>query len=58
MGFTGGANVTESDRQGRRREGHGLNPCVGKIPRRREWTPNPVFLPGKPHRQRITKNRT
>ena len=52
MGFPGGASGTESDYQGRRRKGHGLNPWVGKIPRRREWTPNPVFLPGKLHRQR------
>ena len=25
---------------------------VRKIPRRREWQPNPVFLPGESHRQR------
>ena len=25
---------------------------VQKIPWRRKWQPNPVFLPGKPHRQR------
>ena len=25
---------------------------VGKIPRRRAWQPNPVFLPGESHRQR------
>ena len=30
----------------------GFNPWVGKIPWRREWQPTPVFLPGKPHRQR------
>ena len=23
------------------------NPWVGKIPRRREWLPTPVFLPGE-----------
>ena len=26
---------------------HGFNPWVGKIPRRREWKPTPVFLPGQ-----------
>ena len=25
---------------------------VGKIPRRREWLPTPVFLPGESHGQR------
>ena len=25
---------------------------IGKIPWRREWQPNPVFLPGKSHGQR------
>ena len=30
----------------------GLNPWVGKIPRRREWQPTPVFLPGEFHGQR------
>jgi len=28
------------------------NPWVGKIPRRREWQPTPVFLPGEFHGQR------
>ena len=28
-------------------------PCVRKIPWRRKWRPTPVFLPGKPHGQRI-----
>ena len=27
-------------------------PWVGKIPWRREWQPNPVFLPGKSREQR------
>ena len=26
---------------------HPVNPRVGKIPRRREWQPTPVFLPGE-----------
>ena len=30
-----------------------FDPCVGKIPWRREWQPTPVFLPGKSHGQRI-----
>ena len=29
-----------------------FDPWVGKIPWRRKWQPTPVFLPGKPHRQR------
>ena len=24
-------------------------PGIGKIPWRRKWQPNPIFLPGKPH---------
>ena len=30
-----------------------LDPCIGKIPWRREWQPTPVFMPGKSHGQRI-----
>ena len=30
----------------------GFNPWVRKISLRRKWQPAPVFLPGKPHRQR------
>ena len=30
----------------------GFNPWVGKIPRRREWQPTPVFLPEKFHGHR------
>ena len=29
-----------------------LDPCVSKIPWRREWLPTPVFLPGELHGQR------
>ena len=29
-----------------------FDPWVGKIPRRREWQPTTVFLPGKSHVQR------
>ena len=30
-----------------------FDPWVRKIPRRREWKPTPVFLPGESHGQRI-----
>ena len=30
-----------------------MNPWIRKIPRRREWLPTPVFLPGEFHGQRI-----
>ena len=30
----------------------GSIPGSGKIPQRRKWQPTPVFLPGKPHRQK------
>ena len=30
----------------------GFDPCIGKIPWRREWQPTPVFLLGKSHGQR------
>ena len=30
----------------------GFDPCVRKIPWRREWLPTPVFLPGEFHGQR------
>ena len=32
--------------------GCGFDPRVGKIPWRRKWQPNPVFLPGRSHGQR------
>ena len=31
---------------------HGSDPWVRKIPWRRTWQTTPVFLPGKPHKQR------
>ena len=34
-----------------RRHRHEFDPWVGKIPWRRKWQPNPVFLPGKFHGQ-------
>ena len=41
--------VKESTCQCRR---PGFNPCVGKVPWRRDWQPTPVFLPGEFHGQR------
>ena len=31
----------------------GFNPCIRKIPWRREWQPTAVFLPGKSHGQNL-----
>ena len=31
---------------------HGFDPCVGKVPWRRKWQPDPVFLLEKPHGQK------
>ena len=36
----------------RRQKKHGFDPWIQKIPWRRKWQPTPVFLPGKPQRQR------
>ena len=50
MYFLGDSAVKNSAiHQGRR---HRLDPCIGKIPRRRKWQPTPVFLPGKSQGQR------
>jgi len=38
--------------QCRRHKRWGLDPWVGKIPRRRAWQPTPVFLPGESNGQR------
>ena len=38
--------------QRRRCKRHTFDPCVGKIPWRREWQLTPVFLPEKSHAQR------
>ena len=46
-------NGKDSAYQCRRHKRCGLDPWVGKIPRRRKWQPTPVFLPAKSHRQRI-----
>jgi len=42
----------ESPCQCRRRRRGEFDPWVGKIPRRKKWQPNTVFLPGKSYRQR------
>ena len=52
MDFQADASGKESSCQCRRCKSHGFEPCVGKIPWRREWQPTPVFLPGKSHAQR------
>ena len=45
LGFSGGAGGKDPTCQCRRRRRLGFDPWVGKIPWRREWQPNPVFLP-------------
>ena len=47
--FPGGSDDKESACQCRR---PGFDPWVRKIPWRRKWQPNPVFLPGESHGQR------
>ena len=49
MGFPGDSDGKEPACQGRR---CGFNPWAWKIPWRREWQPNPVFLPRKSHGKR------
>ena len=34
------------------RQETGFSPWIGKIPWKREWQSNPIFLPGKSHGQR------
>ena len=51
-GFSGGTSSKESACQCRRCKRCGFDPWVGKIPWRRAWQPNLVFLPGKSHGQR------
>ena len=36
----------------------GFDPCVRKIPWRREWLPIPAFLPGQIHGQRSLEGYT
>ena len=49
MSFPGSSDGKKNQRQCRRLK---FDPWVGKIPRRSEWLPAPVFLPGESHRQR------
>ena len=51
-GFPGGAISEDPACQCRRCKRLVLDPSMGKFPRRREWLPTPVFLPGDFHRQR------
>ena len=46
MGFPGGSVVMNPPAK------HEFDLWVGKVPWRRKWQPNPVFLPGKSHGQR------
>ena len=50
-GFPRGASGKESACPCRRCRRPGFDPWVRKIPWRRKWQPNPVFLPGKSHGQ-------
>ena len=52
LGFPGGTSVKEPTCQCRRHKKLGFDPCVWKIPWKREWLPTPVFLPGGYHGQR------
>ena len=50
MGFPGASVVKRPpDNAG---DVRGFDPCVRKMPWRREWLSTPVFLPGQSHRQR------
>ena len=51
-GFPGGTSGKEPACQCRRHKRHRFDPWVGKIPWKRAWQPNPVFLPGESHAQR------
>ena len=52
LGFPGGTNGKEPTCQCRRRKRFRFSPRVRKIPWRKAWQPNPVFLPGDSHGQR------
>ena len=53
-GFPGDSDNKESTCQRRRhkRQRHGFDPWIGKIPWRWAWQPTPVFLPGESRGQR------
>ena len=53
VGFPGGSSGKEHACQCRKHKRHRFNPWVGKIPWRRAWQPNPVFLPGESHGQSL-----
>ena len=60
LGFPGGSDSKESACNV---GDPGFNPWVGKVPKRREWHPTPVFLPGEFHgpvgsSPWVTKSRT
>ena len=52
IGFPGGTSGKEPVCQYRRHKRDSFDPLVGKIPWRRAWQPNPIFLPGKCHGQK------
>ena len=52
QGFPGGASGKEPTCQCRGCKKCGFDPCVGKIPWRRDWQSTPVFLSGESHGQR------
>ena len=51
-GFPVGDNGKEPASSCRRHKRCGFDPWVGKIPWKRAWQPDPVFLPGESHGQR------
>ena len=51
-GFPSGSDGKESACIAGATRDTGQDPWVGKIPWRKAWQPNPVFLPGKSHGQR------
>ena len=51
-GFPDGSGGKEPGCQCRRWKRCRFNPCVRKIPWRKEWLTNPIFLPGEFHGQR------
>ena len=52
LGFPGGSEVKPSAWVCLQCGRPGFDPSVGKIPWRRKWQPNPVFLPGESHGRR------
>ena len=57
--FSAGGSGKEPACQCRRHQRCRFDSCVGKIPRRREWLPTQVFLPGESHgRRNLTEQQT